>query len=428
MMTHFKHDIAAAVAKDPLRTAFANRLPEARLALDHWRNGKDQQFAALRRSVEDTSDFARIAEVAEHLMKNTTDLVVFGIGGSSLGAQTLAQLAFWGTEAYKPRTDHPRLHIVDGIDSAVFRSMLTLMDLRTTRFLVVSKSGSTTETLMQLLVAVEALEEEGGGKYLKHHFAGVAEEGANPLRNILTDMGAPVMPHDPNLGGRFSAFSCVGLIPALIAGLDAKAIRAGACDTLDAAMTASSPAVEGAALSVAARDVGLSQSVMWVYRDRLARLPKWWRQLWAESLGKQGQGTTPIDAQGPVDQHSQLQLYLDGPNDKLFTLIDAPALSDAKAGKTWADKHNLPLLAGRGMSEVVAAQVRATAETLSNAGRAVRRFSFAGPLEERGLGSLMMHFILETLIAARLWNVDPFGQPAVEEGKRLTRRYLEGKT
>lgn len=425
-MTLFTHDISAATAKDPLKAAFERRRGEAQTALGHWRSTDNPAFIAIRRSVEDADDLARATEIAEHLTKNTTDLVVFGIGGSSLGAQTMAQLAFWGTEAYKPRVGRPRLHIVDGIDSAVFRSMLSLMDLRTTRFFVASKSGSTTETLMQLLVAIDALEQEGGGKYLKHHFAGIAEEGANPVRNILTDMGAPMIAHDPNLGGRFSAFSSVGLVAAVAAGLDAKAIRGGAGETLDAAMTGSPPAVEGAALSVAARDVGLSQSVMWVYRDRLARLPKWWRQLWAESLGKNGQGTTPIDAQGPVDQHSQLQLYLDGPNDKLFTLIDAPALTDAKANSAWAQKHNLPLLAGRGMSDVVAAQVRATAETLTNANRPVRRISFLQPLEERTLGGLMMHFILETLIAARLWNVDPFGQPAVEESKRLTRKYLGG--
>lgn len=425
-MTLFTHDISAAIAKGPLRAAFEKRLGEAKTALDHWRTTDDAQFAAVRHSVERTDDLAQANEVAEHLLKNTTDLVVFGIGGSSLGAQTLAQLAFWGTQAYKPRAGRPRLHIVEGIDSAVFRTMLTLMDLRTTRFFVASKSGTTTETLMQLLVAIEALEEDGGGKYLKHHFAGIVEEGANPLRSILTDIGSPVLAHDPNLGGRFSAFSSVGLVPALAAGLDIKGIRTGAREALEAAMSGTTAAAEGAALSVAARDVGLSQSVMWVYRDRLARLPKWWRQLWAESLGKNGQGTTPIDAQGPVDQHSQLQLYLDGPNDKLFTLIDAPAVTDAKANKPWAEKHNLPLLAGLGMSDVVAAQVRATAETLANANRPVRRISFAAPLEEATLGALMMHFILETLIAARLWNVDPFGQPAVEESKRLTRKYLGG--
>ena len=100
---------------------------------------------------------------------------------------------------------------------------------------------------------------------------------------------------------------------------------------------------------------------------------------------------------------------------------------DAQANAAWAQKHGLDLLAGRGMSEVVAAQVRATAETLSQAGRAVRRISLTNQLGERNLGGLMMHLILETLIAARLWNVDPFGQPAVEQGKHLTRQYLEAR-
>ncbi|MBL9095500.1 MAG: glucose-6-phosphate isomerase [Alphaproteobacteria bacterium] len=427
-MPLFTHNLAPALAKHPgVKAAFDKRLPQAREALTHWRTSQNPNFAAVRRSIENTDDLAQAAELVEHLTKNTTELLLLGIGGSSLGAQTLAQLAFWGTEAYTPRPNHPRLHIIDGIDSAVFRTLLNMLDLRTTRFLVVSKSGGTTETLMQLLVAIEALEEAGGGKYLKHHFAGIAEEGSNPLRAILTDMGAPMMAHDADLNGRYSAFSPVGLVPALIAGLDARAIRAGAREMFDAAMTGEAPAIDGGALSVAARDAGLSQSVMWVYRDRLARLPKWWRQLWAESLGKNGQGTTPIDAQGPVDQHSQLQLYLDGPNDKLFTLVDAPAVSEAKANVAWAQKHGLDLLAGRGLSEVVAAELRATAETLSNAGRAVRRISLASPLEERNMGALMMHFVLETLIAARLWNVDPFGQPAVEEGKRLTRKYLEAQ-
>jgi glucose-6-phosphate isomerase len=426
-MTHFSHDIAPALAAHPaLKAAFDRRLPEARAGLSHWRASADKHFAAIRRSVEAVDDFGPAKSVVEHLTKNTTDLVVLGIGGSSLGAQTLAQLAFWGTPAYAPRPGHPRLHIIDGIDSAVFRKLLQNVDLRTTRFFVVSKSGSNAEPLMQMLFAIEALEGAGGGKYLNHHFAGVTEDGPNPLRAILTDMGAPVLAHDPNLGGRYSAFSIVGLIPAMLAGLDAQVVRAGARETFDAAMQGASPAVDGAALSVAASDAGLAQSVMWVYRDRLARLPKWWRQLWAESLGKNGKGTTPIDAQGPVDQHSQLQLYLDGPNDKLFTLIDAPAMVDAKANAAWAHKHGLALYAGRGMSEVVAAQVRATAEMLGNAGRPVRRVSFAAPLDERNLGALMMHLILETLIAARLWNVDPFGQPAVEEGKILTRKYLSG--
>ena len=423
-MTHFTHDISAALAAHAgVKAAYAKRIDAARDGLAYWRKTDDKDFAAVRRSVEAT-DLGPAKDVVEHLTKNTTDLVVLGIGGSSLGAQTLAQLAFWGTPAYVPRPGGPRVHIIDGIDSAVFRKLLQNVDLRTTRFFVVSKSGSNTEPLMQTLVAIQALEEAGGGKYLKHHFAGVTEEKPNPLRTILRDMDAPVLAHDPDLGGRFSAFSVVGLVPAMLVGLDPVALRTGAAEMLAAAMKGDVPAVDGAALSVAASDAGLNQSVMWVYRDRLARLPKWWRQLWAESLGKNGKGTTPIDAQGPVDQHSQLQLYLDGANDKLFTLIEAPAMVDATANESWAKKHDLALYAGRGMSEVVAAQVRATAETLTGAGRAVRRISFQKPLEERNLGALLMHFILETLIAARLWGVEPFGQPAVEQGKILTRKYL----
>lgn len=426
-MTPFSHDFTAALAANAaLKAAFERRLAEARQGLDHWRTTQSPQFAAIRRSVEGAEDLAAAKPVVDHLTKNTTDLVLLGTGGSSLGAQTLAQIAFWGTPAYAPRVGGARLFIVDGLDGGVFRSRLQMSDLRTTRFLVVSKSGSTTEPLMQTLAAIEALEEAGGGKYLKHHFAGITEDKPNPLRAILTEMGAPILNHDSDLGGRFSVFSVVGLLPAMLAGLDAPLIREGAREALNAAMTGSTPAVEGAALSVAARDAGLTQSVMWSYRDRLARLPRWWRQLWAESLGKGGQGTTPIDAQGPVDQHSQLQLYLDGPNDKLFTLIDAPSVADAKASSAWAKRHGLELYAGRGMSEVVSAQVRGTANALTNAGRAVRRISLNAPIEEKSLGALMMHFILETLIAARLWNVDPFGQPAVEQGKRLTRQYLAG--
>ena len=422
-MTHFTHDIAPALAAHAgVKAAFARRHGEARAGLKFWQDGASPDFAAVRRSIE-SDDLGPAKEIVEHLTKNTTDLVILGIGGSSLGAQTLAQLAFWGTPAYVPRPGGPRIHIIDGLDSAVFRKLLQNVDFRTTRFFVVSKSGSTAEPLMQTLVAIQALEEAGGGKYLKHHFAGVTEERANPLRTILSDMGAPILAHDPDLGGRYSAFSVVGAIPALLLGLDPQALRAGARATLEDA----SAAIDGAALSVAASDAGLNQSVMWVYRDRLARLPKWWRQLWAESLGKNGKGTTPIDAQGPVDQHSQLQLYLDGTNDKLFTLIDAPAMVDATANEAWAKKNDLALYAGRGMSEVVEAQVRATAETLTAAGRAVRRISFAAPLEEANLGALLMHFILETLIAARLWNVDPFGQPAVEQGKALTRKYLSAQ-
>jgi glucose-6-phosphate isomerase len=393
--------------------------------VEAWRDGTDRNVQAFRRSLERTDDLEAANKVVTHLSKDTSDIVLLGIGGSSLGAQAIAQLAFWGTPAYRPAEGKPRLHIIDNLDGVTFARFLAGMDLKTTRFHVVSKSGGTTEPLLQLLTAMDAIEKAGGGKYMKYHFAGEAEPGANPLRAILEAMGAPVLEHDPDLGGRYTAFSTVGLVPAMLAGLDAIALRNAGRSALIAALNPAAAPVDGAALSAAAREIGLSQQVLWTYSDRLERLSKWWRQLWAESLGKQGNGTTPVDALGPVDQHSQLQLYIDGPRDKLFTMVDIAETSAARSNPEWAKRHGLDLLAGRDMCAVADAQARATMETLSRHGRPVRRISLGGGLNEAALAQLFVHFIVETLVTAKLWNVDPFGQPAVEESKILTRTYLE---
>jgi len=183
------------------------------------------------------------------------------------------------------------------------------------------------------------------------------------------------------------------------------------------------PAAVGAALSVAlAKDKPIT--VMMAYADRLERLTRWYVQLWAESLGKDGKGTTPIGALGPVDQHSQLQLYIAGPRDKLFTILTVAAAG--RGPRIAADLAKLcgePDFAGKTMGDLVAAQGRATAETLAKNGCPVRTFHI-DKLDETALGELLMHFMLETIIAAHLLGVDPFDQPAVEEGKILAKQYL----
>jgi glucose-6-phosphate isomerase len=235
--------------------------------------------------------------------------------------------------------------------------------------------------------------------------------------------------HDPMVGGRYSVLSVVGLLPALIAGQDAVALRQGALEvlnaTLGAAVPADAPAAVGAALSVAfARERGVSQMVLLHYSDILVKFGLWYRQLWAESLGKDGQGTTPVPAVGAVDQHSQLQLYLAGPRDKLYTLVlvDRAGTGRRVDPKLAADPA-LGYLAGRTMGDLMEAEQRATADTLVRNGRPVRILRLPR-LDERALGAMMMHFMLETVLAARLMGVDPFDQPAVEEGKVLARKYL----
>ncbi|MGH6948384.1 MAG: glucose-6-phosphate isomerase, partial [Kiloniellales bacterium] len=265
-----------------------------------------------------SDDLAELERIAADWRRRFAEVVVLGTGGSALGARTLLALAS------PDRT--PRLHILDSIDPASVETLLAALDLERTGLLVISKSGGTAETLAQALIFLPALERRLGAKALAQQALAISEPGDNPLRRLAAKWRIPVLDHDPDLGGRFSVLSLVGLLPALIAGLDAAAVRRGAArvlkDTLGAAEPRDAAPALGAALQVAlAEDKAVSQSVLLAYCDRLASFGLWYRQLWAESLGKGGKGTTPVPAQGTVDQHSQLQLYLDGPRDKLFTLM-----------------------------------------------------------------------------------------------------------
>jgi glucose-6-phosphate isomerase len=187
--------------------------------------------------------------------------------------------------------------------------------------------------------------------------------------------------------------------------------------------------IDGAALAAAfTEERQHTSSVLMPYRDQLADLALWYRQLWAESLGKEGKGTTPIQAGGTVDQHSQLQLYLDGRNDKLISLITCPtAGSGLTIPDSLAKEAGMSDLGGRPIGDLLDAFSSATADALIEASRPVRIFQIER-LDEATIGALMMHFILETLITARLWRVNPFGQPAVEAGKKLAKIRLAEKS
>jgi glucose-6-phosphate isomerase len=252
----------------------------------------------------------------------------------------------------------------------------------------------------------------------------------NGLRDLLGKYRVPVVDHHTGVGGRFSALTNVGLLPAALLGLDIAAVREGAglalAPVLAKKKAADVPAALGAALNVSLAAAGKNISVLMAYADRLERLTHWYVQLWSESLGKNGKGTTPVAALGPVDQHSQVQLYLGGPRDKLFTVITvASAGQGPRMDGELAKLAGEPDFAGKTIGDLVAAEGRATAETLAKNGCPVRTIHLAR-LDEESLGELLMHFMLETIIAAYLLGVDAFDQPAVEEGKVLTKKYLTG--
>lgn len=414
--------------------AYLDQLRRAEEALIALRAAYDNGSLALLTLPARTDDLIPLAETALKLA-NATDVVFLGTGGSSLGGQALAQLADYGVAGLDALRTKARLHFLDNLDPLTLERMLAKLPLKTTKFVSISKSGGTAETLMQTIAAISALQKAGLGDDLPKHLFGLTEPAGskpNGLRTLLEAKRCTVLEHDPHIGGRFSALTNVGLLPALVLGLDASEIRAGAREVLGPVLARRPardiPPAAGAALSAAAASDGRTIRVMVAYADRLERFTRWWVQLWAESLGKKGKGAAPVAALGPVDQHSQLQLWLDGPRDKLFTVITAAVEGQGPAmDPVLAAAVGEPEFTGKTVGDLVAAQGRATADTLAKNGRPVRTIHI-DKLNERTIGALMMHFMLETIIAAHLLGVEPFDQPAVEEGKVLAKRYLsEGK-
>jgi glucose-6-phosphate isomerase len=404
--------------------AFAKALAATAPALESLRARHADGSLPLLRLPARRDDLATLEDVAARMRDRFDDVVVLGTGGSSLGGQAVHALA-------DPAATGPRLHFVDNVDPHTFLALLDRLDLGGAGFLVITKSGGTAETLTQMLLCLDRLRAAVGADAVAEHFTLISEPGDSPLRRLSNRWKLACLDHDPGIGGRYSVLSLVGLLPAMIAGLDGAALRAGAAGVLDATLEASDPSASepavGAAVSIGLlRERGATITVLMPYADRLATFGLWFRQLWAESLGKDGTGTTPAPATGAVDQHSQLQLYLAGPRDKMYTLI---ALDSAGTGPRvaadLADDAALAYLRGRTMGDLLDAEQRATADTLARNGRPVRSFRLAR-LDEATLGALFMHFMLETIIAAHLLGVNPFDQPAVEEGKALARAYLEG--
>jgi glucose-6-phosphate isomerase len=389
----------------------------------------------LLRLPEQTSDLEEIKQAAQHIVEGASDIVFLGTGGSSLGAQTLVQLAGHGVPGLAAFIDGPRLHFMDNLDPDTYAGLLASLPLGATRFVAVSKSGGTGETLMQTVAALSAVEAVGLAKEIPRLFFGITEPAVagrrNGLRDLLGQYGVAMLDHNPGVGGRYSVLTNVGLLPAAIANLDIVAVRRGAAaalaPVLAGAAPAQVPAAVGAALGVALNaGGGKPMSVLMAYADRLQRFTHWYVQLWAESLGKDGKGTTPLAALGPVDQHSQLQLFIGGPRDKLFTIVTAaPGGRGPRIDAALAATAGEPGFGGKTIGDLVAAQGRATAETLAKNGCPVRTLHL-DCLDEESMGELLMHFMLETIVTAHLMGVDAFDQPAVEEGKVLAKRYLTG--
>ncbi len=376
----------------------------------------------------DEAGIARAAEVAAGLADRFETLVVLGIGGSALGARAAIEA---GRHDAGPLAGMD-VRILDNVDPATLTAALDELDLETTAFNVISKSGQTAETMAQFLIVRDRLlRKVGAGRYRDHVVATTdAEQGV--LRAIADDEGFASLAVPQGVGGRFSVLSAVGLLPIAAAGLDLEALCAGARDIdLHTSMTDPwhNPAALHAMLLFAAQATrGASIHVLMPYCDGLLRLAEWYAQLWAESLGKKlaldgttvEAGHTPVSALGATDQHSQVQLYVEGPRDKVVTFLRVEQhVRDLPIPSGYDDLEGVAYLSGHSLGELLNMEQRATELALAEAGRLASVIE-TDRLDEYAVGQLFHLFEVQTLVMAGLLGVNALDQPGVEAGKLMT--------
>lgn len=366
-----------------------------------------------------TNNSKEVQPVIEYI-RSYKHLVVLGTGGSSLGGQFLVS-AF--TEPFKnPATN---IHFIDNNDPHTLDALTTNLPLEDSFFLIVSKSGATAETLLQTSLVLDALLRCRGPQSPAKQMLCITVPESNPLRQLALKHKFATLDHDPALGGRFSVLSLVGLIPCAVAGADVSLICKGAQSVLADlwSLGEESQVAIGASLQYSMIAAGKNINVMMPYCDRLRLFGAWYKQVWDESLGKNGKGSTAINAIGSVDQHSQLQLFLEGPRDKLINFIFVDHKDKGQPIPDVGFDASQRFMQGKKTGDLIAAQQRATMETLVKKGVPVRVFSIEAPTPE-AIGALLMHSMLETILVADLLGVNAFDQPAVEEGKVLAREYM----
>lgn len=373
-----------------------------------------------------------IRATAAYIRKNFKYFVVLGIGGSALGPIAVFQALnhLHHNDLPLKVRKAPKFYVEDNVDPERMKALLDVIELDKTMFNVVTKSGSTSETMSQYLIIMDMLKKAYGDKASEHMIATTSMDKGNLIK-IAKQEGLKTFYIPDGVGGRFSEMCPVGLLPAAVLGVDIKEFLRGAAymDSLCAGGDMrKNPALMSATLQIIAMKKGRNISVMMPYTDKLKYIADWYCQLWAESLGKAVHldgtpayvGQTPVKSLGVTDQHSQVQLYTEGPDDKVTTFIgvdDYGTVVDIPNG--YEDIPSVSFLGGHTMNELIDAERRATEYALQKA-KKMNRTIMLPEVNAFTLGQLLMFFMIETAYAGAMLNIDTFNQPGVEEGKNAT--------
>ncbi|MCX6641104.1 MAG: glucose-6-phosphate isomerase [bacterium] len=378
-----------------------------------------------------------IAEVSDYAADQRSrfdDVVILGIGGSSLGPAAL-QIALGRNAAGKPTG--LRLHFPDNVDPFEFDALLGHLDLERTLFNVVTKSGGTPETATQYLIVRERLQHKLKDRY-RDHLVFTTDPEKGLLRQLARDEKIRAFDIDPGIGGRFSVLTPVGLLPAALGGIDIKALCSGAqaaAAECSAADVLSNPAYRfGLSMCLLRDQKSVGTVIMMPYCNRLLGMADWFRQLWAESLGKKvnlkGEevywGQTPEKALGATDQHSMVQLYMEGPFDKVICFMEVQDHGvDIVIPRSYPDIPELNFWGGHTLAELINVEKKATEEALRQAGKPSLTAIFPR-VDAYSVGQFLMTLEIATVFVGSFVGIDPLDQPGVELGKVLTRQRMGG--
>jgi glucose-6-phosphate isomerase len=402
----------------------ASRLTKAHEAVERVRAKQEQGFFD---APFDAEGVRAITRAATKLRRSFRHLIVIGIGGSDLGARAILQAL--------PQTKM-RVHFASNPDPLTIASWKTLTrrDWKATALLVISKSGSTLETLSIFFTLRGWLMSAVGGKAHSKHVFVITDPTDNPLHALAKKEGYRVLAHPQNIGGRFSVLSVVGLLPAACAGVQIEKLVSGAraLERMRRQSGAKSlPAQFALHHALAYEKHGKSIHVLMPYADRLSGLAFWYRQLWAESLGKrEGSvhvGPTPVAALGAVDQHSQIQLYNDGPNDKVVTFLEVDHFTtQVKVPRLGKGLEAFSNMSGVSFERMLHAERQGTAEALAQNGRPNGTVHLS-QISPESIGAFFHHYMCATAYVAELLGINAYNQPGVEAGKKAAKKLLESK-
>jgi len=366
------------------------------------------------------NNYNEINSIAREL-KKFENVLFLGTGGSSLGGKTLVSIS---RNSYLQKLK-PKIFFVENIDYGSIKDLINGIELEKTAIVVTSKSGETLETLGQYFYISNEMKKKKIS--LTNKVFVITENKNSCLKNIQEKEKYKFIEHNKFIGGRYSVFSVVGLLPASLSGLNINKICSGARSFLDV-ISKKSKKFDFFFFPIFVQNQlkkkGTNISVLMPYIECLENFTYWYRQLWSESIGKKNNGTTPVNALGTVDQHSQLQLYLDGPKDKFYSIIGKKSKKSKKPNHLIGLNIEPKVLQNKTLEDLLYAEMNATIKAIKNKGLPLR-FIEIEDTNEKTIGSLMMFFCIETIFACYLIDVNPFDQPAVEEVKILTKSLLK---